>query len=315
MKNSYRLCYSEADGLPGLIVDYYAVTGNRSVLSAQILTAGMDQLFSNLKEALFQLVDRETTAIVIRNDSSIRRYEGLPVEPAQVLSCPEGLDLKNAEAMTGVVLKTDFLHGQKTGLFLDQSFNIRVLSEILARGSASHYRILDLCCYVGQWSAQLSQFLISKGCEVEVTLFDASEKSLRFAEENVKRTGVKSVKTIRGDVLRDLKSLPSQGFDIVISDPPAFVKNKKEIEQGKHGYMKLNAEAFRLVSKDGFVVSCSCSGILNEDDFDEILKKSVKRSGRDMLKLARGGHAPDHPILETFPEGKYLKMVLHRALS
>ncbi len=327
MKYSYRLCYSEADGLPGLIIDYYTLStasGTRNVASCQILTAGMNGLFENLKEALARLFDFENTAIVIRNDSNIRRYENLPVEKPYALNLPNGIDLKNAEVLLlnpitekPIILKTDFLGGQKTGLFLDQSWNIRVLCEILARRAATQasmsFRILDLCCYVGQWSTQLAHFLIPLGHKVEVTLLDASEKSLHFAAENVRATGA-SVNVIRGDVLRDLMKLSRQEFDVVISDPPAFIKNKKEISQGKHGYLKLNTEAFRLVAKDGFVATCSCSGLLNETDLDEILKKAAKRSGREMLVVARGGHAPDHPVLDTFPEGRYLKMVLHRFL-
>lgn len=326
MKLSYRLCYSEADGLPGLIIDYYTLTDGRKVLSCQILTAGMNFLFQNLENIFSELVDLKTTAIVVRNDSSIRKLEGLPIEKALVLSCPEGLNLENASVLLThplleepLILKTDFLSGQKTGLFLDQSFNIRVLLELLARSiganNKSHFRILDLCCYVGQWSAQITQFLISKKKQVEVTLVDASEKSLRFAEENLRNiTGPGSYKTIRGDVLRDLKPLVSQSYDIVISDPPAFLKTKKELSQGKHGYLKLNTEAFRLVAKDGFVVSCSCSGLFSQDDFNETLKKSIKRANREMITIARGGHAPDHPVVDNFPEGHYLKMVVHRSL-
>lgn len=326
MKYSYRLCYSEADGLPGLIIDYYTLLDGKHILSCQILTAGMNSLFENLKNVFPELVDLKTTAIVVRNDSSIRKLEGLPIEKAFILSCPEGLNLENASVVLAnplttepVVLKTDFLHGQKTGLFLDQSFNIRILLELLERSlnasQVTHFRILDLCSYVGQWSAQIAQFLKSKGKQVEVTLVDASEKSLRFAEENLNNiTGPGTSHIIRGDVLRDLKSLPAQNYDIVISDPPAFIKNKKEISQGKHGYFKLNAEAFRLVAKDGFVVSCSCSGLFSEDDFNETLKKSVKRSNREIITIARGGHAPDHPVLENFPEGRYLKMAVHRSL-
>ncbi|OQW49314.1 MAG: hypothetical protein A4S09_12425 [Proteobacteria bacterium SG_bin7] len=326
MKYSYRLCYSEADELPGLIIDYYTLLDGRNILSCQILTAGMNSLFEKLKNIFSELVDLKTTAIILRNDSSVRKLEGLPVEKAFVLSCPEGLNLESAPVLLTnpllgepIVLKADFLHGQKTGLFLDQSFNIRVLLELLERSlntrPATQFRILDLCSYVGQWSAQITQFLKSKGREVEVTLVDASEKSLRFAGENLNNIiSCGQKKIIRGDVLRDLKPLISQNYDIVISDPPAFIKNKKEISQGKHGYLKLNTEAFRLVKKDGFVVSCSCSGLFSEEEFNDTLKKAAKRSNREMITIARGGHPPDHPVIDNFPEGRYLKMAVHRSL-
>ncbi len=321
LRYSYRLCYSEADHLPGLIIDYYTVNGFQ-IFVCQILTAGMENLFTSPVEILKQLAG-ENIAVIIRNDVNIRKYEGLAIEKPRVLLCPVGLNLEQAEVLLSgpldskpISLKTNFLTGQKTGLFLDQSLNIRVLMEILARsGNLNHapLRILDLCCYVGHWSAQLTNFLVSSGREVEVTLLDASEKSLRFAEENLTKLGAK-VKVIRGDVLRDLKALPSKNFDVIISDPPAFVKNKNEISQGKHGYLKLNTEAFRLAGKNSLVVSCSCSGLLSEEDFNETLKKALKRSGREAFVIARGGHAPDHPVLPSFPEGNYLKMAIHSVL-
>ncbi len=326
-KASFRLVYSEADYLPGLVIDYYQ-TVNTQIFSCQILTAGMQNALKNLA-AILENVTKQAeqsglsrfgwsqTAVILRNDVNIRKLEGLDVEAGKILKDVPGqnwaaapVEIQSQYDDQKIVLQTNFLEGQKTGLFLDQSHNIEILISLLKRSKLQKLRILDLCCYVGQWSCQLAHFAKQTGIEVEVTALDASQDALDAAAANLAPLGVAS-KLIKGDVLEDTKQLPSRSFEVIISDPPAFIKNKREIPQGKHGYLKLNTEAFRLAAKNSFVASCSCSGLLSEEEFSQTLAKSLRRSERQGALILRGGHASDHPVLAQFPEGHYLKMFVH----
>jgi 23S rRNA (cytosine1962-C5)-methyltransferase len=171
-------------------------------------------------------------------------------------------------------------------------------------------RILDLCCHLGQWSAQLTKLFKDHGKNVEVTLADVSEKALALAYENVSALGAQ-VEAFKCDVLEDLNELKQSHYDIVIADPPAFIKAKKDIPTGKGAYLKMNTGAFKLARKGGYVVSCSCSGLLTEEEFAGVLRKAASRSGRFYRGILHGGHSPDHPVLLNFPEGFYLKMWTH----
>lgn len=332
-RQSFRMVYSEADSLPGLILDYYTCQNEdkiTQVFSGQILTSGMERATKNLLTILESVVSKSIqagisniswsqTTVILKNDVSIRELEGMRAEPTKILKSTDNFDPENASVLIPaassdgtVVLTTNFVSGQKTGLFLDQSQNIELvvsLTKKMLPHISDTVRILDLCCYVGNWSVQLTHFLKSQNKNVEVTLVDASENSLKFAQRNLEKLGA-TVKPIHGDVLEDLGDLKSNSFDIVISDPPAFIKSRREIPQGKHGYMKLNTESYRLTTMKGICVSCSCSGLLSEDEFFEALAKSARRAGKQMLAIARGGHAPDHPVLQSFPEGRYLKMLV-----
>ena len=170
---------------------------------------------------------------------------------------------------------------------------------------------MDLCCYVGQWSTKLAQFLKTKGVEVEVEAVDVSATALAFAKTNIERTGARVL--IRElDVMEQLGGLPDRYYDIVIADPPAFIKSKKDLPIGKHAYLKFNSQAFRLVKRGGLVVSCSCSGLFPEDELKDVIRKSLQRNSVSARCVGRGGHAADHPTLMSFPEGAYLKMFVNQ---
>jgi 23S rRNA (cytosine1962-C5)-methyltransferase len=216
-----------------------------------------------------------------------------------------------------VLFNVNLVEGQKTGFFLDQTFNMRLVVEHLERQKESlknkKVKILDLCCYMGQWSSQIVANLKSWGLESEVHLVDVSELALEKATENLKPYGVK-VFSYKKDVLslNEISELNSLKFDVVISDPPAFVKNKKDIHQGLAAYTKLNTQAFKLCAEGAVIVSCTCSGLVQLEDFKEALRKSILKSGVNARCLAYGGQGWDHPNLMNFPEGYYLKMVLHQ---
>lgn len=327
--SSFRWIYGEADFLPGLVIDRYRlrtaeVKGGEEVLVLQAHAAGADRLISKLIECLG--VIRPQAAIVVRNDLTHRKLEGLKATDTVIAKTFLGLNetqaielLKNAEIIvrdTGdglVAFRTDLFEGQKTGFFLDQIDNIRLTAQILKKADLPKtVRILDLCCYVGQWSAQLTKFLREKGHSVEVTLVDASDKALAFAKKNVETERAQSVTVLKGNVLKDLGDLKSQSYDIVICDPPALITGRKDIPQGKHAYLKLNDEAIRLTAPRGFLVSCSCSQLLTDEDLVAAITKAAHRQNRVFRGITRGVQALDHPLRLEFTEGRYLKAWIGR---
>lgn len=341
-RKSFRLCYSEADQLPGLILDRYVFEKNQQiyqVFSFQLLTSGMDTAFKKESnwQVLFKLlvdqalkekfshIDWDHTLILQRNDVGIRKLEGLAVEEAQILKNIEMERLTNINIQLQNVIKPEetilfnvnLPEGQKTGFFLDQTFNMRLVLEQLKCQiedlKSKTVRILDLCCYMGQWSSQIAANLKSWGIECEVHLVDISELALQKAAQNLSAYGVQ-VFSYKKDVLSisEIAEFSNLKFDVIISDPPAFVKNKKDLHQGLAAYTKLNLQAFKLCAPGAIMAACTCSGAVQLEDFREALRKALLKSGVRARCLAYGGQGYDHPSLLSFPEGYYLKMVLHK---
>lgn len=340
---SFRLCFSEADAMPGLICDRYLVEDKDQVyqvFSYQLLTAGMDlafrgldqeiKIFNKLVDESLRLgwsdVDWDHTILLQRNDVNIRKLEGIEVTAPQVVKSISSVDLNNVKIKIKnvyqpekfIYFQVNLIEGQKTGFFLDQTFNMKLVIDVLAQRKSlltkQKVKILDLCCYMGQWSSQIVANLKSWGIDCEVHLVDVSEPALKKAKENLEPYQV-SVETYKMDVLEGLTSFSQDSFDIVISDPPAFVKNRKDIHQGLHAYYKLNTQAFRICKPGGLVASCTCSGLVGLEDFKESLRKAILKSGHKAQCLLTGGQGWDHPTLMGFPEGQYLKMVLHQVDS
>jgi len=319
---SFRLIFGEGDSLPGLIVDRFVSSAGKSVLVVQGQTAGADRWTRDWPE-IMKHWERKFDAIVIKNDSSARKWEGLELEGPKVLSGLSTLTEKElsrlmiavrpaaAALAKPVTFEVDLLEGQKTGFFLDQWANTELVLSRLKHAFSGKVRILDLCCYVGQWSVQLASALEQAGIAVEVMLVDASKDALDLAAKNVKANAPKAkVNTLQGNVLKDLTELQDQSYDVVISDPPALIKNRKDIPTGTHAYLQLHTQAMRVAKRGGWLVACSCSGLLAEEAFQETLAKAARRNGLGGAHLqwvARGGQSPDHPVLAEFPEGRYLK--------
>lgn len=330
---SFRLCYGEGDFFPGLVIDRYLVERNgqkAQVFAAQILTAGVSKALEDVEVFFKRIISAAEeeglcplgwshSAVVLRNDVGVRKLEGLTFEAPRVLKDLEGWDLSRIDILLHsplsfqdlVPMTVDLKEGQKTGFFLDQAYNIQILCQTLLRTNwQGPLRILDLCCYVGQWSTMVAHVLKTKGVPCETTLVDVSKEALALAQINSERQGA-IAKPMLMDVVQDLPRLADRSFDVVIADPPAFIKAKKDLPTGKHAYLKLNTQAFRVVKTGGFVVSCSCSGLFEESELIDVLRKSILRDGREGRCLAHGGHAADHPVLMAFDEGFYLKMFLH----
>ncbi|OFZ19726.1 MAG: hypothetical protein A2X94_16870 [Bdellovibrionales bacterium GWB1_55_8] len=335
---SHRWIFGEADGLPGLILDRFRVGASRQVVSIQAHTAGADRLIPRIMDAL-QLIAQESddiswdnTSVILRNDLGVRKLEGVPETAPQLLKSIPGMDYSNLDIKVAsaapaqgsgklhLELRADLLKGQKTGFFLDQFANIQLaaLRSQNMKAVGSKIRILDLCCYVGQWSAQLARLFLEAGHPVEIVAVDASARALELAKVNIERqrssTNLPPLKCefLRLDVLKELGSIGNSGdtpadFDLVISDPPALIQGRKDIPAGTHAYLQLNTQVFRLVREGGLVVSCSCSGLLEEEDFVRTIGKAAYRNRRQVRWVARGSQSPDHPMLAEFPEGRYLK--------
>ncbi|MGE0617044.1 MAG: class I SAM-dependent rRNA methyltransferase [Bacteriovoracia bacterium] len=309
-QHSFRLCFGEADGLPGVVIDVYRLRGGETVCSVQLNTAGGEKLSPAILAALEKMTGPPLRAILVR-DSRSRLLEGLTTEPKAWVNAPEGLDRGPVAIMTEHgEFWTDLARGQKTGFYLDQSANIAVAAEWVQRLAADPSRksrkfsVLDLFCYVGQWGVSLGAAARGAGASVEVTFADASGPALELALRNAKDRGL-DAKSVEADLV---EALPATGMHaMVVCDPPALIKKKKDVPTGRKAYLKLNREALKLVEPGGLFVTCSCSGLFPESEFQAMLSQAAHQAKRRVHWIGRGGHAADHPRLAEFPEGQYLK--------
>lgn len=338
-KQSFRLCFSENDFLPGLVIDRFVSVKDNVFLQIfviQVTTAGLNSFMSDPLKIFKEIVDRlysekvvdvswTNSILVIRNDIKVREKEGLPVGPPQVLNNSSGFDLMNAPIfvdhrflMSEMKINSDLVGGQKTGFFLDQNYNLFRVAEIFSESvqffKPRRVRIMDICCHLGQWSVYLGLVLKKMGVEAEFVLVDISKEALVKAKATMDNYGFKAeYQTI--DVMDDAFSIEPNSFDLIVVDPPAFAKSKEHVPAAKSAYQKLNAKAYRAVKKYGFVVSCSCSGAISLEDLKDSVNRAQIRSFRTSKIVAQGGHAPDHPHLMSFPEGFYLKMFMTQVVN
>ena len=291
----YRLVYGESDLLPGLVVDRFGAH-----LSVQLNTAGMEVLKSEIIDALKELLSPES--ILLRNDSSMRHLEGLTreVETAYGQSPKEVALLEN-----GVKMLAPLHDGQKTGWFFDQRPNRAILKPYV-QGK----RVLDVFSYVGSFAIQAAVF----GAK-EVMTVDSSRFALEMAQKNAALNGVeKKFNGAEGDAFEVLKALRQEGeqFDVIVVDPPAFIKRKKDHKEGLRAYRRINELAMRLLSDDGFLLSASCSMHLQRDELMDVLRSGGRRLDRHVQVLFEGIQGPDHPVHPAIPETCYLKAFLTR---
>jgi 23S rRNA (cytosine1962-C5)-methyltransferase len=285
----YRLVFGESDGLPGLVLDRYG-----DVLVGQIATAGMEALKETVAEAVRALLS--PAGLYWKNDSAARRLEHLPLLaetafgeiPAEITAVEAGL--RFAAPLT---------QGQKTGWFYDQTHNrARLVRYLWPRA-----RVLDVCSYVGAWA-----ITALKSGAAAASCIDSSQTALEFARRNAQANGV-ALETIRSDAFEAMKALHEQGerFDVVVLDPPAFIKRKKDIPQGQAAYRKLNQLALSLIEGEGLLVSCSCSYHLAPEELVTAIHTAARHTGRFVQILESGGQSPDHPVHPAIPETRYLK--------
>jgi len=289
-KPYYRLVYGESDGLPGLVIDRFG-----SVLSVQITTVGIEVRKDFLITALQELF--KPTAIVLKNDNSQRQLEGLGTDSEVIFGAvPETLLIEE----NGAKFKVDILSGQKTGWFYDHRSSRAQLAEF-----AKNQRVLDLFSYTGAWAIPAAL-----AGATEVTCVDASESALALAVENARLNGVEDkMHFVRSDVFDFLKQARQDGqlYDIIVLDPPALIKRKKDFKQGYEAYRRLNQLALQVLAKNGILVSASCSFHLSVDNLEEILRSSGRHIDRHLTFFSCGGQGGDHPVDPAIPETAYLK--------
>ncbi|MGH8202157.1 MAG: class I SAM-dependent rRNA methyltransferase [Steroidobacteraceae bacterium] len=285
----YRLVFGESDGLPGLVLDRYG-----DVLVGQIATAGMEALQATVTEAVRESFS--PTGLYWKNDSAARQLEQLPqVAAAAFGEVPEEIMAVESDLR----FTTPLTHGQKTGWFYDQTHNrARLVRYLWPRA-----RVLDVCSYVGAWG-----ITALKAGAATASCIDSSETALEFARRNAQANGV-ALETIRADAFEAMKALHDRGerFDVVVLDPPAFIKRKKDIPQGQAAYRKLNQLALALIEDEGLLVSCSCSYHLGPEQLVTAIQTAARHTGRFVQILESGGQSPDHPVHPAIPETRYLK--------
>jgi len=286
----YRLVHAEADGLPGVIIDRFG-----EAVTVQVNTAGMERLTPLLIEALNEVV--APAVIVLRNDSAVRRLEQLP-ETVEVVQGQ--LDGPVALEENGARFFADLRGGQKTGWFYDQRDN-RAWAARLAKGS----RVLDCYAFAGGFTVQAAL-----AGATEVVSVDRSQAALDLAAQAAEANAVAAAcRFVKAEVFRELQRQAEAGetYGLVIVDPPAFVKSKKDLAQGLKGYRKMVRLAAPLIAEGGYLLAASCSHHADLESFAEQVKRGLQDAGRRGCILRTSGAAPDHPVHPALPESAYLK--------
>jgi len=293
----YRLVYGEGDGLPGLIVDRYG-----EVCVAQLTTAGMDRWQDAVLAALDKVL--KPAAVLWRNDTPMRELEGLERTVADAAGpVPDFVEIEEDGLRFQVAPRT----GQKTGWFYDQRDNRSRLDRYVR-----DRRVLDVFSYTGAWGIRAA----ARGAR-EVLCVDSSAPALELAARNAALNGVGDrVRIQQGDAFEVLKSLREarERFDVVIVDPPAFIKRRKDTKEGTLAYRRLNEMAMQVLERDGILVSCSCSQLLSREVLVQTLLQGARHLDRNLVILEQGRAGPDHPVHPAIPETDYLKAVFARVL-
>ncbi len=286
-------------------------------------------------------VSWEKTGLVLRNDLGVRVLEGLSESSPQVIKDLPGVPLTQCTILvasasdTGLCpFQVDLVNGQKTGFFLDQQSNLQLAAQKLrflqttttdtdtdacpptppAETQAietNEITILDLFCYVGQWGAQLTRLFRQASSPlstsvVALTAVDSSEAALQLARRNVETQGGRFV-GYKKSAFEQLPAFAEKSFDVIVCDPPALIKTRKDWMKGKQAYLQLASQCLRLIKPQGVLIFCSCSSLLSDDTLQEILRKAAAKRNRSVQWIAKGGPSSDHPQLFEFPEGTYLK--------
>ena len=293
----YRLAFGDSDNLPGLVVDRFD-----DVLVVQLTTAGMERARAEVIAALEKVI--KPRAILLRNDSSSRALESLPSYVEEALgTVPEWVSVEE----NGRRFEAPLARGQKTGWFYDHRMNrARLASYVPGK------RVLDVFSYLGAWGVQAA----AAGAE-SVLCVDSSALALEGVGRNAALNGVADkLATREGDAFEVLKALREarEKFDVVVLDPPALIKRRKDQHAGTQAYQRLNQMAMQVLAKDGMLVSCSCSYHLQRDALVDVILKASRHIDRFLQLVEEGHQGPDHPVHPAIPETGYLKAFFARVL-
>lgn len=291
---AYRLVNSEGDGLPGLVIDIFG-----SVAAVQFTTLGMKRNEAAVFAALQQLPNPPTT-IVETAAGSFAQVEGFASAGRIVVGTEEQIAQGALCKEGGVQLSVDVRGGQKTGMFLDQRDNRRLLGSF-CKGA----RMLDVYSYAGGFALQAL-----RGGAASATCVDISPRALTLAQENAQRNNLGPLETVESDAFRFLEAAAPLHYDVVAVDPPKFARAQKDLPAALKGYQRLNALALNTVKRGGLLASCSCSQLVDEESFERMLAAAANDAGRRVTIIHRSSQGPDHPVPPGFSEGRYLKFLL-----
>ena len=289
--DAYRVVHGEADLLPALVVDRYG-----DYLVVQTLDQGMDAAKSVIASCLEEIFHPK--GIVARNDVAVRAKEELPLETSTLAGeVPESVTVQ----MNGLTLRADLLNGQKTGIFLDQRDNYRAAARYARGGKA-------LDCFTSTGGFALH---VAGKCE-SVEAADSSGPALVTARANAAANGIANIDFKEADIFQLLTNYASarRHFSMVVLDPPAFAKSRRNLESATTGYKEINLRALRLLQPGGILVTCSCSHHLSEAALLELVAQASLDANRTLRVLERRTQSQDHPILLTVPETLYLKCLI-----
>jgi 23S rRNA (cytosine1962-C5)-methyltransferase len=302
-----RVVWSESDGLPGVIIDRY---GDHFVL--QTLTLGMDMRKELIVNAIEQVLCRtsaplvkservaggapalQSFCMVERNDAPVRKAEGLELCSGILRGSPSQLEIEIAD----VKFEVDILRGHKTGFYLDQTHNYRIVAEY-----ARDRRVLD--CFTNQGAFALT---CAHAGAAQVAGVEENSENVATAKRNAARNELK-IEWIQQDVFQFLRSAEKAGaqYDLIILDPPSFTRTKSGVRDALRGYRELHTRAFKLLSKDGLLATFSCSHHVNDSAFSQAITDGLVDARRSARRLHRFEQAPDHPVLPTIPETEYFR--------
>lgn len=297
-KPYYRLVFGESDQLPGVVIDRF---GND--FTVQINTAGMEEKSDLIVSALREIFP-DLNSILFKNDSGIRVQEGLDSYVKSGFGeLPDEISLEENEVKFVASLEL----GQKTGWFYDHRLNRARLASYV-----DNKTVLDVFSYVGGFGIQAARFGAA-----HVDCIDTSRSACKFIQKNAKLNQVENkVSVICDDAFDAMKKLSNDGktYDVIVLDPPAFVKKFRDKKEGLIAYQRLNELALKLLNSNGILFSCSCSMHVGMDDMFEILKRAAYRTQNEIQVLERGHQGPDHPLHIAIPETDYLKVVIVRKI-
>jgi 23S rRNA (cytosine1962-C5)-methyltransferase len=300
--NAYRLIFSEADQLPGLIVDRY-----NDVLAFQVLTQAMDR--SDIRDAFLHALEAELrpAGIIERVEERIRELEDLP-------SIPGGL-VRGAKSQTVIEINAvadksplrfhyDASSGQKTGAFLDQRENYTAAAKY------AHGNAMDVFCYQGGFALHLAQVCRQvTGVDSSRAALEAAGRNFELNRESLAAPEIEWMEANAFDLLRDWSDT-GRRFDAIVVDPPAFAKTKRALPTALRGYKELNLRALKMLEPEGILVTCSCSHHVSQEDFLTMLAEAARDAHRRIRLLEVRGQSQDHPIVSSIPETAYLKCVI-----
>ena len=306
--NCCRMVFSEADGMPGLIVDRY-----EHVLVTQVGTVGMEQLRPVIYPLLLKTLQEDgqnVCAIYERNDSPSRAKEGLPQykgwwegQGAKVPETPRIMVVEN-----GLKFDLDIENSQKTGFFLDQTYNRRAGAKLAA---GKHVR--DCFTHTGSFALNAAH-----GGAAYVNAVDISELAVAQARKNAQLNGLDErmdfTATNVFDLLPALEAAHDRTYDFIVLDPPAFTKSRKTIQSASRGYKEINYRAMKLLPRGGYLATCSCSHFMDTERFKHVVASAAHNAGVQLRQIEERKQAPDHPIVWGVPETDYLKFFIFQVV-